>query len=425
MSSPPSVSPRRSVELLAPAGNFEKLETAIHYGADAVYLAGKAFSLRDYSGNFTRDELAAAVDLAHTHDVRVYVACNIYPRDSDMGTLREYLSALRDIRPDGLIVADPGVALMVGEEVPEIPLHISTQANTTHTAAARFWNRFGASRVNAARELSLEEIGGMVRAAPIEIEVFVHGAMCIAYSGRCLMSAFMAGRDSNRGKCAHPCRWEYGVVERMRPGQVMPITADDHGSYVFNSRDLCMIEHLPALISTGVAALKIEGRMKGVHYLATVLKTYRDAVDRYLADPGGYQYDPVWMEELHRVNHRGYCTGFYLGDPDAVMPDTRKQTSPPAWRFAGKVLKGPAIPSLRIEVRNKIQTGDTIELVPARGALQRARVERLLNADGEPVDVVQAGSIAGVEAPLDAAPMDIIRVRVSPPADGAGSGDSG
>jgi putative protease len=419
MSAPPSGSRRRLVELLAPAGNFEKLETAIHYGADAVYLAGKAFSLRDYSGNFTRDELAAAVALARGHQVRVYVACNIYPRDSDMGALREFLSALRDIRPDGLIIADPGVAVTAQEEAPEIPLHISTQANTTHTAAVRFWHRFGAVRINAARELSLEEIGRMVRAAPMEIEVFLHGAMCVAYSGRCLLSTFMAGRDSNRGKCAHPCRWEYGVVERMRPGQVMPVTADGHGSYVFNSRDLCMIEHLPALISTGVAALKIEGRMKGAHYLATVLKTYREAIDRYLADPAGYRCDPLWVEALHRVHHRGYCTGFYLGDPEAVAPDTRKQALPPPWRFAGKVLKGPAITPLRIEVRNKIQTGDTIELVPAQGALQRARVKRLFTADGEPVDVVQPGSIAEVDAALHAEPMDLIRVHVSPSADTA------
>jgi len=413
MTRTPADIPRRSVELLAPAGNFEKLEIAIHYGADAVYLAGKAFSLRDYSGNFTIDEMAAAVELAHRNHVRVYVACNIYPRDEDMKALREFLVNLGDIRPDGLIVADPGVAAVARTDIPEIPLHISTQANTTHTAAAAFWHRFGAVRINAARELSLKEISRMASAVPMEVEAFVHGAMCIAYSGRCLLSTFMAGRDSNRGKCAHPCRWEYAVVERMRPGQVMPVTADEHGSYVFNSRDLCMIEYLPEMMAAGVAALKIEGRMKGIHYLATVVKTYREAIDRFLADPAGYRCDPGWIEELHRIHHRGYCTGFYMGDPDAVMPDTQKKAAPPPWRFAAKVLTNTENGHLRVEVRNKIETGDTIEVLPAKGAHRSAGVDRIRSPAGLSVGCAQPGSIVDVETALNADPMDLIRVHLS------------
>ena len=259
-------------ELLAPADNFEKLEIAIHYGADAVYLAGKNFSLRNFSENFSKAELFAAVKLAHHHGLKVYLACNIYSRTHEEADIRSFLSKAGEIAPDALIISDPGIILMAGEIIPHIPLHLSTQANTTNLSAVKFWHKLGVKRVNLARELSLTEIKNIVDYSPIEIETFVHGAMCISYSGRCLLSNFLNNRDSNQGLCSHPCRWQYAVVEKMRPGQYHPFLEDKRGSYIFNSKDLCMIENIPALIQAGISSLKVEGRMKGIYYLASVLK---------------------------------------------------------------------------------------------------------------------------------------------------------
>ena len=244
---------KKKVELLAPAGNFEKLEIAVHYGADAVYLAGKTFSLRNFSDNFTIDELQQAVAFARRQGVKVYVTCNIYPRNHEQKELIDYLNMLGDIGPDALIVTDPGTIMMASKTIPHIPLHLSTQANTTNYQSALFWQQLGIKRINAARELSLKEINEIVRHSHLEIEAFVHGAMCISYSGRCLLSNFMANRDSNHGECAHPCRWKYAVVEEFRPGHYLPIEEDHRGSYIFNSKDLCLIEHIPEMVASGVA----------------------------------------------------------------------------------------------------------------------------------------------------------------------------
>jgi putative protease len=410
--------PPRRIELLAPAGNFEKLETAIHYGADAVYLAGKKFSLRSFSGNFSLDELPEALELAHGRGVKVYLACNIYPRNRELAELRSYLGQLAGLEIDGLIVADPGVFMAARELLPRTPLHISTQANTTSTAAARFWQGLGARRINAARELSLREIAELAAGTDLTIEAFVHGAMCISYSGRCLLSNYMAGRDSNRGECCQPCRWRYALVEEKRPGQHYPLREDDRGSYLFNSRDLCMLDHLPAMAAAGITSFKIEGRMKGIHYLATTVQVYRQALDRWATDPERYWVDPRWREELAKVGHRGYGTGFYLEKPADTVPNY-DNLQVPARRFVGKVLAPPEGGRLRVQVRNRIRVGDRIEHLPRRGHPQTVRVETISTLDGEQVEVVQPGSEALLGMNLSACrPPEILR-RAAPEGEGA------
>ncbi|MBW1891314.1 MAG: U32 family peptidase [Deltaproteobacteria bacterium] len=347
----------KPIELLAPAGNFEKLEIAIHYGADAVYLSGKDFSLRNFSGNFTEAELERAVALAHKHDVNVYVACNIYSRDHEHAAVLDFLTFLKQLRPDGLIVSDPGIVLSALERIPEISLHLSTQVSTTNSRAATFWKNQGVRRVNVARELSLAEIKEISANVNMEIEAFVHGAMCISYSGRCLLSSFMENRDGNRGMCCHPCRFSYAVVEAKRPGQYYPLAEDKRGSYIFNSRDLCMIEHLPAMIDAGITSLKIEGRMKGINYLASVVKVYRAAIDAYLDNPSGITIETYWRDELDRVSNRGYGTGFYLGDVDNTRPNYAGNSAS-GHRFIAKVLEPLSPRQVRVEVRNKIFQGD-------------------------------------------------------------------
>jgi putative protease len=313
----------KRVELLAPAGNFEKLEVVLHYGADAVYLAGKMFSLRNFSDNFSIEEMASAIDLAHKHHTKVYVTINIYARNQDLNPLQEYIANVAAMAPDGIIVADPAILALVRRLASGVAIHMSTQANTTNIASARFWEQQGAVRINAARELSLEEIGQLSSIGTMEIEAFVHGAMCMSYSGRCLLSNYMARRPSNQGMCCQPCRFRYAVVEETRPGQYFPVSEDDHGTYIFNSRDLCMLAHLPSMIDSGVRALKIEGRMKGIHYAATAVKVYREAIDRYYADPTDFTLAPYWQSELDKITSRGYCTGFYLNDPQQVQPNDR------------------------------------------------------------------------------------------------------
>ncbi|MFH1984885.1 MAG: U32 family peptidase [Pseudomonadota bacterium] len=416
MTTAPPPERRGPVELLAPAGNFEKLEVAIHYGADAVYLAGRDFSLRSYADNFTPEELDRAIRLGHAMGIRLYVTCNTFPRDAEMPALRSFLSALGDMKPDAVIVADPGVALMARQLIPHIPLHISTQANTTHAASADFWHRFGASRVNAARELGLDALAALVAASPIEVEAFVHGALCISYSGRCLLSSFMAHRDGNRGQCAQPCRWEYALVEATRPGRYMPVTQDSRGTYIFNSRDLCMIAHLPALLATGVRTLKIEGRMKGVHYLATVVKTYREAIDAAMAGGDPSPSLPRWERELSRINTRGYCTGFYLGAPESPPSEGITDHYAEGYRFAGQVVACPAPEWVRVAVKNRIQSGDRLEILRPRGESRSEIITRLQGVDGAALTCAQAGTIVDIQTTLAADKMDLIRVRADPEA---------
>ena len=402
----------KKVELLAPAGNFEKLEIVLHYGADAVYLAGKEFSLRNFSGNFSLEELQAAVNLAHGMGVKVYVAVNIYARTSDLAAIETYLNRLNSVRPDGLIMADPAVIAIARRTVPKIPLHLSTQANTTNVDAVRFWQQQGICRINAARELSLDEISLMaLTAAKMEIEAFVHGAMCISYSGRCLLSNYMARRPSNQGMCCQPCRFQYAVMEETRPGQYFPVAEDESGTYIFNSKDLCMVGHLPAMIASGIKSLKIEGRMKGIHYAATAVKVYREAIDRYYADPEGYVVAPYWQDELLKITSRGYCTGFYLQDPAEVTPSFAPSV-PPAYTLAGKVLAPAGTGKAHIEVRNQIKVGEAVEVLTRSGPAVPDCIQGIIDQEGRPVEIVNPGSRATVRLSTTCERFDLLRRAV-------------
>lgn len=398
----------RKVELLAPAGSFEKLEIAIHYGADAVYLGGKEFSLRNFSQNFSLAELQRAVKYARRHDVKVYTACNIFSRNDEQKSIEDYLNSLGDIGIDALIVADPGIFRTASKVIPQIPIHLSTQANTTNLKSALFWKSLGAKRINVARELSLKEIGEIVMDSDLEIEIFIHGSMCIAYSGRCLISSFMASRDSNRGMCTQSCRWKYAVVEEFRPGQYMPLAEDDRGSYLFSSKDLCMIEHIPELIETGIVSLKIEGRMRSINYLASTVKVYREAIDAYYENPKTYRTKDRWLDELESVSNRSYCTGFYFNDADQISP-TYHTIKNNGHSFVGKVIGKSGKFGVRIDVRNKIFNGDTIQIIRKKGPVAQDKINAIIDHSGTPLAFAQPGSQVFVEIVNDCSLNDLIR----------------
>ena len=398
------------IELLAPAGTPEKLEIAIHYGADAVYLAGRDFSLRNFSANFSLADMQAARRLTRENGVRMYVAANIYSRDSEAQAIADYLAALESVAPDALIVADPAIFMLARQLLPHVPIHVSTQANTTNTGTARFWRDLGAARVNAARELTLKEIREMSAKSGIEVEVFVHGAMCIAYSGRCLLSGYMKKRESNRGMCCQPCRFHYTLMEQTRPGQHFPIAEDPRGAYVFNSRDLCMIEHLPALIEAGICSLKIEGRMKSIHYLAGVVKVYREAIDAWYRDPDAYRVQERWLAELSAISHRGYCTGFYFGDPDQTAANL-DDVIHPGYRFVAKVIENLPDGGVRVLVKNKIVSGEAVDILCPGGPTREDRIQRITDRHGITQPLSQPGSTATLYLGLPPRRLDLIRRR--------------
>lgn len=373
----------KKVELLAPAGNLEKLKMAVHYGADAVYLAGQAYGLRSWAGNFSLDEMAEGIQFAHENGVKVYVTVNILAHNQDLTSLPEYLLSLKELKIDGIIVADPGIVAIAQEIIPKIPIHISTQANITNWASAKFWGREGIKRIVLARELSLLEIQDISQKIQTELEVFVHGAMCISYSGRCLLSNYMTGRDANKGECAQPCRWSYALVEQQRPGEYYPVFEDERGTYIFNSRDLCLIEHLPELIKAGVNSFKIEGRMKSVHYVATIVNAYRKAIDAYFENPEKYQFQPSWLTELKKISHRDYTTGFLFGKPEAKDHNYNSSDYLRAYDFVGVVLdyneqKGWAI----VEQRNHFKVGDEIEFMGPETEVFHQKLEEIINQEG-------------------------------------------
>lgn len=401
----------QKIELLAPAGNFEKLEIAVHYGADAVYLGGKDFSLRNFSGNFTSDELPRAISFAQNRGVKVYVACNIFPRNFELEAIGTYLKFLGELGPDAVIVSDPGIVALAREVMQQVPLHLSTQANTTNYKSVLFWEKMGVKRINVARELSLQEIRDIAAMCSLEIEVFVHGAMCISYSGRCLLSSFMANRESNRGMCSHPCRWKYAMVEELRPGQYYPIAEDDRGSYILNSKDLCMIAHLPALVTSGVTSLKIEGRMKGINYLASVVKSYREAIDHYYENPGAYYVKDIWLEELNKVSHRGYCSGFYFGHPEETTPNYSDCICGGEYLFVGKVLSQAGKGRVTVDVRNKIVKKDAIEILTKLGPSRRDTVYDIVDTEGVSVSCVQPGIVVTLALSTDCVPNDLLRKK--------------
>ncbi len=350
-------------ELLAPAGNMEKLTIAVHYGADAVYLGGEAFGLRNMADNFSVDEMKAALDFCNAKGVKAYLTINSYPRNESLAELEEYLSLIAPLPFDAYIVADPGVIDAVRQVSPERELHLSTQANTINWRSARFWQQQGVSRINLAREMSLDNICETVIKVPgMEFEAFVHGALCISYSGRCLISSMLTGRDANRGECTHPCRWSYHLVEESRPGEYFPVVEDENGTFIFNSRDLCLLEHIPAIVASGVHALKIEGRMKGINYVASVLRVYRQALDEYLANPAEWRCRPEWLEELAKLSHRGYTTGFLFGQPRTVGQEYQSAYIR-SHDFVGVVDEVQSDGTLLISVRNRIKLGDAIEFI--------------------------------------------------------------
>ncbi len=379
-----------TIELLAPAGNREKLETAVHYGADAVYLAGRQFSLRSYSGNFDMDALADAVHFAHAHGVKAYVACNIYPRNHEEDAIRQYLGAIGAIGADAIIIADPGILAMARRIIGHIPIHVSTQANTTSRQAALFWQSQGVRRINAGRELTLSEIREISDAVSVEIEAFVHGAMCVAYSGRCLLSSALTGRDANRGYCAQSCRWRYFLMEELRPGRYMPVAEDERGTYVFNAKDLCMIDYVPDMINAGITSLKIEGRLKGMVYLAAAVKVYREAIDAWLETPEEYNIRDYWRTELAALDQRGCGTGFYFKDhaPAETNPTNETPHTPP--RFIGTIRDVIDADRIRIHIRNRLAAGDIVEILPRTGPALVARVNGITTSDGFSIPAVSA-----------------------------------
>lgn len=375
-------------ELLAPAGNMEKLKMALIYGADAVYLGGKAFGLRAFGGNFDYDELKEAVDFAHKLGRKVYVTVNIFPHNNDMEKLPEYLAYLNEIRVDAMLIADLGIFTLAKKYAPDTDIHISTQANNTNWVTVNTWANMGASRVVLAREMSLGEIRTIREKCPVELEMFVHGAMCISYSGRCLMSNYMTGRDANRGSCAQACRWKYALVEEKRPGQYFPIEEDDRGTYFFNSKDMCLLPHIGDVIDSGVDSLKIEGRMKSVHYAASIVKAYRAAIDSYCEDPEHFELKQEWLDELGKVSHRQYTTGFYYNKPtedDQIYGTTSyEQTSD----FVGLVLSyDEATGYAMVEQRNNMKKGQEIEVFQPNLPGYRMILDEMYNDEGELIDV--------------------------------------
>ena len=375
-------------ELLIPASSLEVLKIAVVFGADAVYIGGEAFGLRAKAKNFTKEEMAEGIAFAHEHGVKVYVTANILAHNGDLEGVREYFEELKELKPDALIIADPGVFMIAKEVCPEIERHISTQANNTNDGTYMFWYAQGAKRVVSARELSLQEIKDIRSNIPddLEIETFIHGAMCISYSGRCLLSNYLVGRDANQGACTHPCRWKYSIVEEKRPGEDMPVFENERGTYIFNSKDLCMIEHIPELFDAGIDSFKIEGRMKTALYVATVARTYRKAIDDYMESPELYkEHMPWYLEQISNCTYRQFTTGFFFGKPSEEAQIYDNNTYLKEYTYLGIV--GDCIDGLyQIEQRNKFSVGEEIEVMKPSGENLIVTVQKILDEDGNEME---------------------------------------
>ena len=372
-------------ELLVPASSLEVLKTAVRYGADAVYIGGEVFGLRAKAKNFSLEEMKEGVEFAHRYNVKVYVTANILAHNSDIEPVKAYFNDLKKVKPDALIIADPAIFTIAKEMLPDMELHISTQANNTNYGTYNFWHSLGAKRVVSARELSISEIKDIRNHIPddLEIETFVHGAMCISYSGRCLLSSFMAGRDANKGACTHPCRWKYAVVEESRPGQYMPVEENERGTYIFNSKDLCMIDHIPELVDAGIDSFKIEGRMKTALYVATVARTYRMAIDDYFENPKKYEENiPKYKTLISQCTYRQYTTGFFFGKPDGTTQIYDCNVYERDYVYLG--ISGEPLEdgSFVIEQKNKFCVGDKIEIMKADGRDIEANVISITDQDG-------------------------------------------
>lgn len=394
-------------ELLAPAGDFEKLKTAIHYGSDAVYLGDSGFSLRSKARNFGDAELRDAVEYARSQGVRAYVTVNIFPHNRDLPGIEKHIELLNDVSPDAVIVSDPGLFSLFRKEASAIPLHISTQANITNVAAARFWEDIGAKRLVLSRELSLEEIAEIRQKTSIELEVFVHGSICISYSGRCYISSFLASRGANTGECTNSCRWNYALVEEKRQGDYFPVFEDSRGTYLMSSKDLCMLQHLPLLVEAGVDSFKIEGRMKGINYAAGVVKVYREAIDS-IKENEPYRIEKRWLDELSMFSSRGYTTGMFFGK----QPDTDYNFDGESYRMShelvGVVMEADG-KSAKVALRNRLDKGDTIEYLSPGLEEALFKVDSMLDADGAAITSARNEDIVTLNIPHGVRSGDLIR----------------
>ena len=394
------------IELLAPAGDMERLQMAAAYGADAVYLAGTLFGMRSFAGNFSPEELKTAVEFCHRRGVRVHVTCNTMPRNEEVARLPDWLSYLDGLGVDAVILADVGVLSLAAKHAPHVPRHISTQASIVNYQSARAWYELGAQRVILARELTLEEIREIRAKTPkeLEMEVFAHGAMCVSYSGRCLLSNYMTGRDANRGACAQPCRYQYALMEEKRPGEYFPVYEENGETYIMNSRDMCMIDHVGELMDAGLDSLKLEGRAKSAYYAAIVTGAYRHAID---AAAAGVPLDPVWRDEVEHISHRHYSTGFFYGQPGQFTEDSRYVRD---WQIVAKVLSCGEDGRALLTLNNKFAVGDALELVGPDVRPQALCAERLWDTDGTPLPEVRKPQMQFyMDLPQQVPPLSLLR----------------
>ncbi len=406
---------KQKPELLAPAGNLAKLKTAITYGADAVYIGGEEFSLRTAADNFTADEIAEGVGYAHERGKKVYLTANIIPHNSDIAEYGDFLKELEGIDIDAVILSDLGMFAMTRELMPNTDIHISTQANNVNWKSAEMWRDMGAKRVILAREMSLAEIREIRDRVPgLEIEAFVHGAMCISYSGRCLLSNYMAGRDGNRGECAHPCRWKYFLMEQQRPGEYMPVFENERGTFIYNSKDLCMLPHVDKLVEAGVDSFKIEGRVKSEFYVATVVKAYRKAIDDYFAAaPGEYKFDERLMDEVKKVSHRDYTTGFFFGKPGGTEQHYESSSYIRDYDMVGVVESYDKKTGMaKVIQKNRFFKGDEVEFLRPYGDFSKQVIEYMTDADGNEIEVANhPQSVVYIKTKLELEPDTFIRKK--------------
>lgn len=403
----------RKTELLIPAGSLEVLKTAVIYGADAVYIGGEAFGLRAKAKNFSNEDIREGIAFAHERGVKVYITANILAHNDDLPGVEEYFNQLKEIRPDALIISDPGVFTIAKRILPEMEIHISTQANNTNYGTYQFWYEQGAKRVVSARELSLKEIGEIRARIPedMEIESFIHGAMCISYSGRCLLSNYFVGRDANQGACTHPCRWKYHIAEETRPGEYMPVYENERGTYIFNSKDLCMIEHVPEMLEAGIDSFKIEGRMKTALYVATVARTYRKAIDDYQKDPELYRRNLEWYKaEIGKCTYREFTTGFYFGKPDSTTQIYDNNTYVKNYTYLGTVEGADENGRYRIEQKNKFSVGEQIEVMKPDGRNEEVLVKAIYDEEGNPQESApHPKQVLYIDLDMELEPYDILR----------------
>lgn len=379
----------KRVELLAPAGSLDKLKMALLYGADAVYAGGEEYGLRASADNFSMEELREGIEFAHAMGKKIYITMNIIPHNEDLVGMPEYVKTLEEMGVDAVILSDPGVYSIVRENAPNMQIHLSTQANNTNWRSADFWYKNGVKRIVLARELSLEEIADIRKnsSKDLELEIFVHGSMCVSYSGRCLLSGYMADRDSNRGLCAHPCRWKYYLMEEKRPGEYMPVFENERGTFIYNSKDLCMLEHIPEMLEAGVTSFKIEGRMKSSYYVATVVKAYREAIDAYCSSPDDYSFNPAWAEDISKASHREYTTGFYFGKTSGKDQIYHTSSYIREYDFVGMVAAYDASTGVAtVEQRNRMFTGEDIEVVPPNGPYTIQKIDWMKNSESELIE---------------------------------------